>query len=129
LLSACGCGRNAGPAIDGRLAIENVAKWRQLYCADHGGQPPADEAAFVAFIDRKLGERGEGVADDLLVSPRDGQRYVVRYGKEAAKLRESDVAVHEQQGAGGRVLVALESGRSREVEASELPGLLSPQSR
>lgn len=121
-----GCGPSAAPPVDGRLAIENVAKWRQLYCADHGGKPPADEKAFVDFVQKKLSARGEPFnPDEMLVSPRDGQRFVVLYGDQSAKLSEGSVAVYEKEGYGGKVLIALESARSREVDAAELPGLLA----
>ena len=52
-------------------------------------------------------ERGEPFdRNTFLVSPRDGQKYVVRYGKESANLRENSVAVHEKEGYDGKVLVA-----------------------
>jgi hypothetical protein len=126
LTGLSGCGQSAPPPSDGRLAIENIAKWRQLYCADHGGKPPADEATFVTFIRDKLRERGD--ASDiaaLLVSPRDGQKFAVRYGNESANLGEGAVTVYEQEGYDGKVLVAFESARSREVDAAELPSLLA----
>jgi hypothetical protein len=108
------------------LAIENVAKWRQLYQANHNRNPPPNEAAFLDFVEKKLKERGEPIdRNTFLVSPRDGQNYVVRYGKESANLSQNSVVVHEKEGHGGKVLVAFESARSLEVEASELPSLLS----
>jgi hypothetical protein len=119
-----GC-RKAASSPEGRLAIENVAKWRVLYCADHNGAPPADEQTFVAFIKKKLAERGEAMNDTMLVSPRDGQKYLVQYGKPSAKLGDNSVTVHEQQGSGGKLLVAFGSGRSSEVDATQLPLLLS----
>ena len=121
-----GCGGSAPPPPEGRLAIEDVAKWRILYQANHNRNPPPNEAAFLDFIEKKLKERGEPFdRNAFLVSPRDGQNYVVRYGKESANLSQSAVSVHEKEGHGGKVLVAFESGRSFEVDASELPSLLS----
>ena len=71
-------------------------------------------------------ERGEPFdRDAFLVSPRDGKKYVVQYGKESANLGENSIAVHEQEGYDGKVLVALVSARSREVDATELPSLLA----
>jgi len=123
---APGCGRAGPPPSEGRLAIENVAKWRQLYLANHGRKPPADEAEFLAFIEKKMQERGETFdRDTFLVSPRDGQKYVIQYGKESANLGENSVAVHEKEGYRGKVLVAFESARSSEVDAAELPSLLA----
>jgi hypothetical protein len=112
--------------MDGRVAIETVAKWRQLYTADHGGKPPADEQQFLAFIEKKLTERGEPFnPNELLTSPRDGQRFVVQYGEQSARLGENRVTVHEKEGVDGKMLVAFESGRSQEVDSAELPGLLA----
>ena len=69
-------------------------------------------------------ERGETFdRDTFLVSPRDGQKYVIQYGKGSANLGENSVAVHEKEGYGGKVLVAFESARSSEVDAAELPSL------
>jgi hypothetical protein len=129
LTAVSGCSSSSAPAMEGRVAIENVAKWRQLYSAEHGGQPPADEPAFLTFIEQKLKERGEPFnQDELLTSPRDGQRFVVQYGEQSAKLGENRVTVHEKTGYDGRVLVGFESGRSQEVDAAELPALLAKPS-
>jgi hypothetical protein len=126
LLVASGCGKAAPPPVEGRLAIENVAKWRQLYQANHARKPPENEAAFLDFIEKKMKERGEPFnRDAFLVSPRDGQKYVVRYGQDSANLSENSVVVHEKEGYGGKVLVAFESARSSEVDAAELPSLLA----
>lgn len=126
LALASGCGKSGAPPVEGRLAIENIAKWRQLYLANNGRKPPADEAAFLGFIEKKMKERGEAFdSNAFLVSPRDGKKYVVRYGKDSANLKENSVAVHEQEGSGGKVLVAFESARSAEVDAGELPALLA----
>jgi hypothetical protein len=123
---ASGCGQTGAPPVEGRLAIENIAKWRQLYLANHGRKPPADEAAFLNFIEQKMKDRGEPFdRNTFLLSPRDGKKYVVRYGKEWANLKENSVAVHEQEGYDGKVLVAFESARSSEVDAAQLPSLLS----
>lgn len=108
------------------MAIENIAKWRQLFLARHARQPPADEAEFVGFIKEEMSDRGEAFdAEVFLVSPRDGKKYVVRYGKESANLTDNDVTVHEQEGYNGKVLAASEMGRSFEVDAAELPALLT----
>jgi hypothetical protein len=120
-----GCGKAGKPPVEGRLAIENIAKWRQLYQAKHARKPPENEAAFIDFIEKEMKQRGDTFdRDAFLVSPRDGQKYVVRYGKEA-NLSENTVIVHEKEGYGGKVLVAFESARSSEVDAAELPSLLA----
>jgi hypothetical protein len=75
-----------------------------------------------------LKQRGEAFdRDTFLLSPRDGKKYVIQYGKESSNLSENSVVVHEQEGYGGKVLVGLEMGRSAEVGATELPGLLAAE--
>ncbi len=119
-----GCGKTAPPPVD-RTAIEDVAGWRQLYIASHGRKPPADEAAFLDFVEAKMKERGQEFdRAKFLVSPRDGQKYVVQYGKELATLGADSVVVHEKEGYGGKILVAYQMGRSAEIDAAELPTLL-----
>ncbi len=109
------------------LAIENIAKWYQLYRADHAGKPPPDEDAFVAFIEAKLAARGDQTVDrdELLSSPRDGERYVIRYGKLVSTNPEYNMVVYEKTGRGGTRLIASELGRSRLVDDAELESLLA----
>lgn len=127
LLVVSGCGEPGGPPPpEGQLAIENVAKWYSLYRADNRGTPPKDEDTFVAFIDSKLKERGDTVdREQLLTSPRDGQKFVVTYGKPTSNDMERNVAVHEKEGYGGNRLVAYESGWSEEVDEATLQSLLA----
>lgn len=119
-----GCGKAAPPPVD-RTAIEDVASWYQLYVASHGRKLPPDEAAFVGFVEAKMKERGQPFdAAAFLVSPRDGQKYVIQYGKQLATLGSDSVVVHEKEGYGGKVFVGFQMGRSAEIDAAELPALL-----
>ena len=124
---APGCGLGGGaPPPEGQLAIENLAKWYQLYRADNAGKPPADEDTFIAFIESKLKARGDTVdRDQLLTSPRDGQKYIVQYGKPTSANMERNVAVYEKEGYGGKKLVAFESAWSQEVDDAELQSFLA----
>jgi hypothetical protein len=125
-LASLGCMGGGAPPPEGQLQIENVAKWYILYRADNRGKPPADEDAFVAFVQNKLKSRGEAdESDQLLTSPRDGQKYVVHYGKPTSTSPERNVAVYEKEGYRGKKLVAFESGYSREVDEAELQSLLA----
>lgn len=118
-----GCGKTAPPPID-RTRIEDVASWHQLYAASHGRKLPPDEAAFVAFVEAKMKERGQPFdAAAFLVSPRDGQKFVVQYGTGSVTLGADSVVVHEKEGYDGKLLVGFQSGRSGEVDAAELPAL------
>lgn len=128
-LAAPGCGMGGGaPPPEGQMAIENVAKWYQLYRADHRGRPPADEDAFTGYIQSKLDERGQTLdRDKLLTSPRDGQAYVIRYGKPTSNNMDRNVAVYEQEGYRGKKLVAFEAAWAKEVDDAELQSLLAGQ--
>ena len=118
-----GCGKTAPPAVD-RTAIEDVAGWHQGYVASHGGKLPPDEAAFVAYVEAQIKERGQPFdAATFLVSPRDGQKYVVKYGKQLANIGSDSVVVHEKEGYDGKVFVGYQMGGSSEVDAAELPAL------
>ncbi len=127
-LAVTGCGQraNAPPSVESRIAIENVAKWYQLYLANNAEKQPADEEAFVAFINAKLAERGQGAVDrkKLLTSPRDGEPYVIRYGKVNTKDQEHNLVAYEKNGINGKKLIVSELARSQEVDESELQSLL-----
>lgn len=127
LFAASGCGMGGGaPPPEGQLAIENLAKWYSLYRANNAGKVPPDEDAFVAFIQGTLKARGETVdRDQLMTSPRDGQKYVIQYGKPTSTNPERNVAVCEREGYGGKKLIAFESAWSREVDDAELQSLLT----
>ena len=125
--AGCGGGSYDPPSNESLLAIENVAKWYQLYRADHRGKQPADEAAFLTFINSKLAERGQAAVDrtGVLTSPRDGEPYVIRYGEASSNDLERNLVAYEKNGAHGTQLIVTELGVSREVDEGELQSLLS----
>ena len=129
LAGATGCEFGKGaPPPEGQLAIENVAKWYQLYRADKRGKAPKDEDDFIKFIQGRVESRGGTVdSEELLTSPRDGQKYVIQYGKPTSQNPERNVAVHEAEGYDGKKLVAFEFGSSREVDEAELESLKSAE--
>lgn len=122
-----GCGKTAPPPID-RTAIEGVADWHRIYASSHGRKPPADEAALLDFVETTLKERGQQFdRATFLISPRDGQKYVIQYGPAPANLGADRVVVHEKEGYDGKVFVAYQMGRSAEIDAAELPALVAAQ--
>ncbi len=129
VIAAAGCsGDSYSPPSDEALrAIQNIGKWYQLYRADNGGKPPADEEAFLAFVNSQLTERGREAVDreKLLVSPRDGESYVVLYGKKTVRSQDLNIVAYEKTGAYGTKLVVTEMGQSRVLEDSDLQSLLS----
>lgn len=121
LLSGCGGDGYTPPSIEALLSIENVAKWYQLFRGEHGGKPPADEEAFLAFINSQMAERGQPAltSEELFKSPRDGEPYVIRYAGLTSRPEEQDIVVHERSGENGTKLVATEMGRSMVVDDTE----------
>ena len=109
------------------LRVRELATARSGDKGNHAniGVVARDEAAFVAYVEGQLKERGQPFdAAKFLVSPRDGQKYVVKYGKEFANLGSTNVVVHEKDGYDGKVYVGYQIGRVDEVDAAELPTLL-----
>jgi hypothetical protein len=114
------------PSVEAQQSIQNVAKWYGLYRQNNGGKTPPNEAEFLKYIENTLKGRGDTLdPDQLLTSPRDGQRYVVLYGEPISTNPEKNVVVHEKEGDGGKKLVAFEFGSFREVEDAELESLLA----
>lgn len=126
---ALGCQpERTGASPEELAAIENIAKWFQYYRTKHRNKPPKDEEALAGFIEEVLAERGSDVdIPSLFVSPRDGQKFVIQYGKLAGKsnIPDYNVAAYEQEGSGGMKLVAFEAAWGKEVDEAELQSLLS----
>jgi len=121
-----GCDFSAPTPPSGRLEIEKVGSWFNLYRRRHRGKAPKDEEAMLAFIEEEFDTLGESVnALEMMTSPRDGETFELLYGKKAAsKNPEENVAAYEREGYGGKKLVAFESGISQEVDDAELQALL-----
>lgn len=127
-LSGCGGDSYSPPSTEALLSIENVAKWYQVYRSRNRGKQPADEGAFLEFINSELASRGAPTVDNsLLTSPRDGQPYVIRYGQVTGNDQENNVVAYEQVGSNGMKLMVTELARSREVDEAELKSLLSDE--
>ena len=126
-LLAPGCLGNSSPPPEGRLAIENVAKWYQLYRSAHRGKTPPSEEEFLTFVESDLkSKRNVDLnREEFLTSPRDGQKFVVNYGKPTSTNQERNVAVYEREGYDGKKLVGFEFGNSQEVDEAELQSLLA----
>ena len=126
VLAAPGCSSKGPPPPEGQIAIEDVAKWYMQYREFNGKKAPANEQAFVAYIEGELKKRGtQADVQAMLTSPRDNQKYVVMYGKPAPKNPERSVAVHEKEGYDGKKLVAFELGYSQEADETELQQFLA----
>jgi hypothetical protein len=93
-----------------------------------GRRPPASEAEFKQFVAKEgaplLKEAGVTTVDDLFVSPRDSQPYVVHYGQEAAKRLDRGYMIYERNGVNGRRLVGHRLGYVNEVDEAEFRELV-----
>ena len=121
-----GCGPPAPPA--GEVEINKLATWFQYYRTEHRGKAPKSEEELVAFIKKEYEVAPEKTPDmeQLLTSPRDGQRYVVMYGaKQKSRVDlEKNLACYEAEGVNGKRLVAYESAWTEELDQAALDAIL-----
>lgn len=86
------------------------------------GRPPASAEDFKKFITERgkasLERSGVASADELLTSDRDGQPYVVIYGKPPTGMNQ-DVVAFEQTGVDGIRLVGFGLGYVEEVDEAK----------
>lgn len=126
LLVACtawaGCSRQRTGTSDpeAKLRLEGILEGYKAYIHKYGKGPP-DEATFLAYLRKLPADQKEAlrIADDLdtlLTSPRDGQKYVIRY--KMSNLQEGDTraVAWEKTGGGGRRWVALSVGYVEECD-------------
>lgn len=144
LLTASGCGRGTPPPSPPtpETTIAVLGRLYGGYASQHDGVGPADEAAFRAFLESlpDAQRKGMGVEDvaAALVSPRDGQPYVILGGIDSREpvaatpqagvgqpvgpqqkgLLGQPVVIHEQTGQDGKRLVATGFGTSAELDAA-----------
>lgn len=92
------------------------------YISQHRGRPPKNEKSFRKFIDAQpaafLESFGASSADDLLVSPRDGEPYVVAYG------RPAKIIAYEKTGVDGMRYVSDDLGIVKEVDEATFAELV-----
>ena len=144
LLTIAGCGSGTPPPSPPtpETTIAVLGRLYGGYASQHDGVGPADEAVFRSFLESlpAAQRKGMGVEDvaKALVSPRDGQPYVILGGidtREAVDatpqaggvqpgapqqsgLQGQPVVIHEQTGQDGRRLVATGFGTSAELDAA-----------
>jgi hypothetical protein len=136
-LSLAGCGGSAAGGGDNfkvQQQLNTVASFYGDYLSEHGGAPPQDEAAFRAFLQ----ERAQGIermdvggVDGLLTSPRDGQLFVVIYGKRLAPADSPNTpwAAYEQTGVDGKRFAAQVRGDVVELTDAEIASQITAPPR
>jgi len=132
LTIATGCGGEVAndDAVPDDSRIKQLTTLYAVSMNSQGGRPPADEAEFKEFV-TKSGEEliksaGVNAVDELFVSPRDNEPYVVLYGNEAARLINQGIVMHERTGVGGRRLVGYRGGFVNELDDAEFRKLVPP---
>jgi hypothetical protein len=129
LIAGSGCNSQQA-ASDAAPDTSHIKELTMLYAGQmnrNAGRPPASEAEFK----RSVAENGAALldslgvtVDELFISPRDNQPYVILYGNEAAKLISRGIVTHEQTGVDGRRLVGYRGGYVNEVDEVEFRKLV-----
>jgi len=144
ILAISGCGGGTPPPSPPtpETTITTLGRLYGEYAARHDGVGPADEAAFRSFLESlpEAQRKGMGVEDvaAALVSPRDGQPYVILGSVDTREagdgtpqagggqpgapqqsgLQGQPVVIHEQTGQDGKRLVVTGFGTSAELDAA-----------
>jgi hypothetical protein len=127
LAATLGCGgvspTGGGDDFQTRRMLGLVATFYGDFLSERGA-PPKDEADFRAFLQErsKRLERMSLSADELLTSPRDGQPFVIVYGKRVAPPDSPNTpwAAYEKEGVDGKRLAAQVRGQIVELTADEI---------
>jgi hypothetical protein len=124
----CRTNRSATAERPDVARLTELTKLYANYLRTNRNQAPASEADFKAIVAEAGGSilkrAGVSSVDELFVSPRDGQPFVVLYGKDAARLIRRGVIAHERIGKDGRRLVGYELGYVHEVGQEEFAKLV-----
>jgi len=123
--SVVGCGTRQEPTPEGELHIQDLAGWYQKFRRANRGRYPPNEQAFATFIGSSLKQAGDSRdPQELLTSPRDGQKYVVTYGKATSPAPNTSVVAYEKEGVDGKKLIVFETKESKEVDDTQLKSLV-----
>jgi hypothetical protein len=121
LLAGAGCGSKEGKETtdpEAKLRLERLLKAYQFHVAQKK-KGPANEQEFKEFIlklppDKREELRVGDDVDGLFVSPRDGQKFVIRYNLKLAPGGETQAVAWERDGQNGKRFVALSVGYVQE---------------
>jgi hypothetical protein len=113
LVAALGCGESGETSQATQEShIKRLAILYGRYMSQHRGAPPRNEADFRKFIELsgpdQLKHLGIASVDELFVSERDGQPYVIVYGKLGPPVQGlgGPITMYEQVGGDGSRFVA-----------------------
>lgn len=129
---AGGCGdAPVAAGGQGEKVLTAVVQAYVTHLRTHRYKAPANEAEFKDVLQQAgagiLERAGVKTVDQLLVSPRDFQPFVIAYGKDASRLLEHDIVAHEKTGVSGRRLVGYDLGYVEDVDEQTFKRLLADQ--
>ena len=120
LLMSMGCGSSneAKAKRQESSRLKNLSLLYGRFLSAHRGVPPKDEAEFKGFVASLPDEAKTHIppVDELFVSERDNQPYVIVYGKSTSG-GPADIIGYEQTGVGGKRFIANSVGAVQEVDA------------
>ncbi len=131
LILASGCGPSQSQSAPRESSnLKPLALLYGRYLGAHQGNPPPNEAALKSFIQslppEQLSSMRATDVDKLFVSSRDGQPYVVVYGKTTGPpgTGGAPIIAYEQTGVDGKRFVASSLGAVDEVDETRFRQLV-----
>lgn len=122
-IAAAGCNSSPPAASDdlGIARLTILTKQYVSYLNSHQSRPPASEAEFKQLLTDAgssiLKKGGANTVDELFVSPRDGQPFVIEYGTRAGRLLDRGIVAYERTGKDGTHLIGRRLGFVELVDA------------
>jgi hypothetical protein len=120
-----GCSRDDPGSRIGAMNDTRIKQLANLYMAHqmrHGSNGPKDEAEFKTFIKSGMPSHrlemmrvDPAKVDDLFVSERDGQPFVIKYGQSGGPMSQLAV-VFEKEGQAGKKQVGFTNGKVEELD-------------
>ena len=129
-ISLPGCGGGSSPREQQESNLRKLTVLYNQYRGENRGQAPASEDEFKGYLDSLPSETLEGLdvtdAESLFTSPRDGKSYVLIYGSPGgpSDSGQPPVIAYEQEGKGGKRLVATSLGAIEEVDEARFKELV-----
>jgi hypothetical protein len=131
---AAGCRKKVEQHADeAKTRITRLGTLFGRYSSLHQGVGPPDEKAFKEFIRSMPADQAQSISgldqskvDDLFVSPRDSQPYVILYGTmmSAPGPEGAPLIAYEKVGSGGKHYVYISPGKVEEVDDARLNELV-----
>jgi hypothetical protein len=120
---AAGC-TSATTERPGHANLTSLAKYYGMYQGQNKGQTPPDEPKFKEFIAKR---DSTAKLDELFVSPRDRQPYVVRYGLKVGvpdAKKGAPIIAYEKEGVGDKRMVARSTTQVDELDEAQFKELV-----